>query len=240
MFFLAVCVLSEAAAVISSSRRECGISCGGPKRGTAEEISAWICASGLSQTESDQVLVVLVVPVVLVVLVVLVLSSSRRLRHRLAALLRGLFATRSSGTLPDTVHRVFPPTQRFVRSAFGATRGSHVRGGVCAAIGVIVFPSRLSERGCGEWFTHVWLCEVSEWRLVLGVKVCDGATTSPSRGGVTPETCVLGSGVSRLASFSCQCGQIGSGPSGFACIVCECIVWVCLAVCVLSEAAAVI
>ena len=148
--------------------------------------------------------------------------------------------TRSSGTLPDTVHRVFPPTQRFVRSAFGATRGSHVRGGVCAAIGVIVFPSRLSERGCGEWFTHVWLCEVSEWRLVLGVKVCDGATTSPSRGGVTPETCVLGSGVSRLASFSCQCGQIGSGPSGFACIVCECIVWVCLAVCVLSEAAAVI
>ena len=202
--------------MISSSRRECGISCGGPKRGTAEEISAWICES------------------------IQILSSSRRLRHRLAALLRGLFATRSSGTLPDTVHRVFPPTQRSVRSAFGATRGSHVRGGVCAAIGVIVFPSRLSERGCGEWFTHVWLCEVSEWRLVLGVKVCDGATTSPSRGGVTPETCVLGSGVSRLASFSCQCGQIGSGPSGFACIVCECIVWVCLAVCVLSEAAAVI
>ena len=218
--------------MISSSRRECGISCGGPKRGTAEEISAWIC-------ESDQVMPV---PTK-----VLEYFSTGRYEYwyeywhdRLAAFLRGLFATRSSGTLPDTVHRVFPPTQRSVRSAFGATRGSHVRGGVCAAIGVIVFPSRLSERGCGEWFTHVWLCEVSEWRLVLGVKVCDGATTSPSRGGVTPETCVLGSGVSRLASFSCQCGQIGSGPSGFACIVCECIVWVCLAVCVLSEAAAVI
>ena len=167
MFFLAVCVLSEAAAVISSSRRECGISCGGPKRGTAEEISAWICAS-------DQVLVVLVVPVVLVVLVVLVLSSSHRLRHRLAALLRGLFATRSSGTLPDTVHRVFPPTQRFVRSAFGATRGSHVRGGVCAAIGVIVFPSRLSERGCGEWFTPQCLAKP---RMVLIVASCPAMAT---------------------------------------------------------------